>query len=134
MFDEEDEKEDEKLLNDQSDETPYQPSKTKRITQAQRNRMKEANRIQMEAKERKKQRQLDHLLDQYVFQGFLMKNRSKRLFKEYDEKKQQEEEEKKQEQEISSLYEKTKKPAILRGGLVQYPFYFLIVNSEFFNK
>ena len=60
------------LLNDQSDETPYQPSKTKRITQAQRNRMKEANRIQMEAKERKKQRQLDHLLDQYVFQGFLM--------------------------------------------------------------
>ena len=57
----------EKLLNDESGETPYQPAKTKRITQAQRNRMKEANRIQMEAKERKKQRQLDHLLDQYVF-------------------------------------------------------------------
>lgn len=59
-----------------------------------------------------------------MFFKYFFKNRSKRLFKEYDEKKQQEEEEKKQEQEISSLYEKTKKPAILRGGLVQYPFVF----------
>ena len=55
--------EDEHLLDD---ETPIVngPVKVKRITTAQRNRMKETNRLKAEIAIRKRERQHNHLLDQ----------------------------------------------------------------------
>lgn len=55
--------EDEHLLDD---ETPIVngPVKVKRITTAQRNRMKETNRLKAEIANRKRERQHNHLLDQ----------------------------------------------------------------------
>lgn len=65
LFDEEVEEEDAQLLND---DIPIAngPVKVKRISDAQRNRMQETYRLQREAKERKRLRQMHHVLDQYI--------------------------------------------------------------------